>query len=77
MIRIDSIWLAIEPMDMRAFTEIALARVLTVLGALSGTVLICLQTGHKLPLQGYLLYKRNARKPFWLHCSINEVGSWL
>jgi hypothetical protein len=27
MIRIDSIWLATEPMDMRAGTETALARV--------------------------------------------------
>ncbi|KKB61164.1 transposase, partial [Robbsia andropogonis] len=27
MIRIDAIWLAIEPMDMRAGTETALARV--------------------------------------------------
>ncbi|KPB95889.1 Uncharacterized protein ALO36_00553 [Pseudomonas syringae pv. tomato] len=29
MIRIDSIWLATEPMDMRAGTETALARVPT------------------------------------------------
>jgi hypothetical protein len=28
MIRIDSIWLATEPMDMRASTETALARVI-------------------------------------------------
>lgn len=33
MIRIDSIWLAIEPMDMRAGTETALARVVAVFGA--------------------------------------------
>lgn len=33
MIRIDTIWLATEPMDMRAGTETALARVITVLGA--------------------------------------------
>ena len=33
MIRIDSIWLATEPMDMRAGTESALARVVTVFGA--------------------------------------------
>lgn len=33
MIRIDSIWLATEPMDMRAGTETALARVVTVFGA--------------------------------------------
>jgi len=33
MIRIDSIWLAMEPMDMRAGTETALARVIAVFGA--------------------------------------------
>ncbi|KPZ05054.1 ISPpu14, transposase Orf2 [Pseudomonas amygdali pv. ulmi] len=33
MIRIDSIWLATEPMDMRAGTETALARVIAVFGA--------------------------------------------
>ena len=33
MIRIDAIWLATEPMDMRAGTETALARVISVFGA--------------------------------------------
>ena len=33
MIRIDVIWLATEPMDMRAGTETALARVVAVFGA--------------------------------------------
>ncbi|VVO09642.1 hypothetical protein PS712_03351 [Pseudomonas fluorescens] len=33
MIRIDYIWLATEPMDMRAGTETALARVIGVFGA--------------------------------------------
>lgn len=33
MIRIDAIWLATEPMDMRSGTEKALARVVTVFGA--------------------------------------------
>lgn len=33
MIRIDTIWLAVEPMDMRAGTETALARVVKVFGA--------------------------------------------
>jgi hypothetical protein len=33
MIRIDSIWLATEPMDMRAGTETALTRVIAVFGA--------------------------------------------
>ena len=33
MTRIDSIWLATEPMDMRAGTETALVRVIAVFGA--------------------------------------------
>lgn len=33
MIRIDAIWLATEPMDMRAGTETALAHVIAVFGA--------------------------------------------
>ncbi|MEE3935087.1 IS66 family insertion sequence element accessory protein TnpB [Pseudomonas viridiflava] len=33
MIRIDAIWLATDPIDMRAGTETALARVVAVFGA--------------------------------------------
>lgn len=33
MIRIDSVWLAVQPLDMRAGTEAALARVVHVFGA--------------------------------------------
>ena len=33
MIRVDSVWLAIEPLDMRSGTEAALARVVRVFGA--------------------------------------------
>ena len=33
MIRVDAIWLATEPMDMRAGTDVALARVVAVFGA--------------------------------------------
>ena len=33
MIRIDAIWLAVDPMDMRAGTDTALARVVQVFGA--------------------------------------------
>ena len=33
MIRIDAIWLATEPMDMRAGTDTAMARVISVFGA--------------------------------------------
>ncbi len=42
MIRIDAIWLATEPMDMRAGTETALARVMRSSVQRSRTVLICL-----------------------------------
>lgn len=33
MIRIDTVWLAVEPLDMRAGTETAMARVVKVFGA--------------------------------------------
>ena len=33
LIRIDAVWLATEPMDMRAGTDTALARVVKVFGA--------------------------------------------
>ena len=33
MIRIDAVWMAVEPLDMRAGTETALARVVHVFGA--------------------------------------------
>ena len=32
LIRIDAVWLAVEPLDMRAGTETALARVVQVFG---------------------------------------------
>ncbi|CAI3802810.1 hypothetical protein GLGCALEP_03211 [Pseudomonas sp. MM221] len=38
MIRIDIIWLATEPMDMRAGTETALARFVAVFGVAGGQV---------------------------------------
>lgn len=38
MIRVDSIWLATEPMDMRDGTETALARIVSVFGAAVRTV---------------------------------------
>jgi transposase len=39
VIRIDAVWLAITPMDMRAGTETALARVVAVFGATQPTYL--------------------------------------
>lgn len=38
MIRIDAIWLATEPMHVRAGTKTALARVIAVFGACAGTM---------------------------------------
>ena len=44
MIRIDAVWLATEPMDMRAGTDTALARVVKVFGAAIPIRRICLPT---------------------------------
>jgi len=33
LIRVDALWLAVEPLDMRTGTEAALRRVVTVFGA--------------------------------------------
>ena len=49
MIRIDAIWLATEPMDMRADTETALARLIAVFGAAK-------------PLCAYLFANRRANR---------------
>jgi transposase len=62
MIRIDSIWLATEPMDMRAGTETALARVITVFGAAK-------------PHCAYLFANRRAnRMKVLVH---DGIGVWL
>jgi transposase len=62
MIRIDSIWLATEPMDMRAGTETALARVVAVFGAVK-------------PHCAYLFANRRAnRMKVLVH---DSVGIWL
>ena len=55
MIRIDAIWLATEPMDMRAGTETALARVIAVFGAAK-------------PHCAYLFANRRARRRGRLAC---------
>lgn len=43
MIRIDALWLAVEPIDMRAGSERLLARVVQVFGAaqFSSRLLVC------------------------------------
>ncbi|KPW37731.1 ISPpu14, transposase Orf2 [Pseudomonas amygdali pv. mellea] len=62
MIRIDSIWLATEPMDMRAGTETALAKVIAVFGAAK-------------PHSAYLFANRRAnRMKVLVH---DGVGIWL
>ena len=52
MIRIDAIWLATEPMDMRAGTETALARVIAVFGVAK-------------PHCAYLFANRRANRMSW------------
>ena len=62
MIRIDQIWLAVEPMDMRAGTETALARVVKVFGA-----------AH--PHHAYLFANRRANR---LKVLVHDgIGVWL
>ena len=62
MIRIDSVWLGVEPLDMRAGTEAALARVVRVFGA-----------AH--PHHAYLFANRRAnRMKVLVH---DGIGVWL
>lgn len=62
MIRIDALWLATDPLDMRAGTEAALARVVQVFGA-----------AH--PHQAYLFANRRAnRMKVLVH---DGIGVWL
>lgn len=62
MIRIDAVWLAIDPLDMRAGTDTALARVVQVFGA-----------AH--PHTAYLFANRRAnRMKVLVH---DGIGIWL
>ena len=62
MIRVDAVWLAIEPLDMRAGTEAALVRVVNVFGAAR-------------PHHAYLLANRRAnRMKVLVH---DGIGVWL
>ena len=62
MIRIDAVWLAVEPLDMRAGTEAALARVVNVFGEAR-------------PHHAYLFANRRAnRMKVLVH---DGVGVWL
>ena len=62
MIRVDAIWMATEPLDMRAGTETALARVVTVFGEAR-------------PYHAYLFAnKRATRLKVLVH---DGIGVWL
>jgi transposase len=62
MIRIDAVWLALEPLDMRAGTESALGRVVKVFGAAR-------------PHHAYLFANRRAnRMKVLVH---DGIGVWL
>lgn len=62
MIRIEAIWLAVEPMDMRAGTEAALARVVRVFGSAR-------------PHHAYLFANRRANR---LKVLVHDgIGIWL
>lgn len=62
MIRIDALWLSTEPLDMRAGTETALARVVAVFGAAR-------------PHHAYLFANRRAnRMKVLVH---DGIGIWL
>lgn len=62
MIRVDNLWLAIEPLDMRSGTEAALARVVKVFGAAR-------------PHHAYLFANRRAnRMKVLVH---DGIGVWL
>jgi transposase len=62
VIRVDSVWLAVEPLDMRAGAEAALARVVTVFGEAR-------------PHHAYLFANRRAnRMKVLVH---DGIGVWL
>jgi transposase len=62
VIRVDFVWLAVEPLDMRAGTESALARVVTVFGEAR-------------PHHAYLFANRRAnRMKVLVH---DGIGVWL
>jgi transposase len=62
LIRVDAVWLAVEPLDMRAGTEAALSRVVNVFGAAR-------------PHHAYLFANRRAnRMKVLVH---DGIGVWL
>ena len=61
LIRIDAVWLATTPLDMRAGTETALARVVQVFGGAR-------------PHHAYLFFMRATRMKVLVH---DGIGVWL
>ena len=62
MIRVDALWLAVEPLDLRAGTEAALARVVAVFGAAR-------------PHHAYLFTNKSANR---LKVLVHDgIGVWL
>ena len=62
MIRVDAVWMAVEPLDLRAGTEAALAKVVAVFGAAR-------------PHHAYLFTNRRAnRMKVLVH---DGIGVWL
>lgn len=62
MIRVDTLWLAVEPMDMRAGIDTALARVVNVFGAAQ-------------PHHAYLFANRRANR---IKVLVHDgIGIWL
>ena len=62
MIRIDAVWMSVQPLDMRAGMETALARVVTVFGAAK-------------PHHAYLFANRRANR---LKVLVHDgIGIWL
>ena len=62
VIRVDALWLAVEPLDMRAGTEAALARVVRVFGAAR-------------PHHAYLFANRRANR---MKALVHDgIGIWL
>lgn len=62
MIRVDALWLAVEPLDLRAGTESALARVVAVFGAAR-------------PHHAYLFTNRRANR---IKVLVHDgIGVWL
>lgn len=62
MIKVEAVWLAVEPLDMRAGTEAGLARVITVFGAAR-------------PHPAYLIANRRANR---MKVLVRDgIGVWL